>query len=212
MITIEIAARWIGRCEGPEIMIDLRGAFLLLSTRKRSVILRDRLHRPIESMTRDVLHECMKSNARRIGVQTDVPGKLNSCLGIGGARQLDLTVLTFRKLSKGEWPIIQHVRVAWPMLFVVISLGQEPELVPAVVEPLIRIGRQVLARELGIHKQISVSAESHLDQTSAILRNHDELHPAVRDLLCVPALIVRRLNAASCTLRQICLAECWGQG
>src|ERR1043166_6671877 len=106
MIPIEIAAGWIGRCEGPEIMIDLRGAFLLLSARKRSVILRDRLHRPIERMACDVLHECMESNARRIGIQADVPGKLNSCLGIGGARQLDLTVLAFRKLSKGEWPIV----------------------------------------------------------------------------------------------------------
>src|SRR5579859_419127 len=86
MITIEIAAGWIRRCERPEIMIDLRSAFLLLSARKRSVILRDRLHRPIERVARDVLHRRVERDAWRIRLQPNGSGKLNSGLGIGRTR------------------------------------------------------------------------------------------------------------------------------
>ena len=135
--------------------------------------------------------------------KTNRANKLDPGLGIGRAREFDLAMLPFRKLSKGERPVVQHVRVAHPMLFVVVSLGQEPELVAAVVEPLARSRRQILACKLGIDEQIGMSGETHLHEPPAILWHHDQLHPSIGELLRVPALIVHGFDATFCTLRRI---------
>ena len=78
----------------------------------------------------------MEVDARGVGVQTNRANKLDSGLGIGRPRKFDFAMLSFQKFSKGKWPIVEHVRITHPMLFVVIPLGQKPELVAAVVEPL----------------------------------------------------------------------------
>src|SRR5260221_7407589 len=104
-------------------------------------------------------------------------------------------MFSFRKLSKSEGPIVQHVRIARPMLFVVIPLGQEPELVAAVVEPFARGRGQVLAGKLGIDEQIGMSGESHLNESPAILWHHNQLHPTVGELLRMPALIFHSVDA-----------------
>ncbi len=80
----------------------------------------------------------MKADARGIGVHANRAHKLDPGPGIGWAREFDLAALSFRKLSKGERPIVQHVGVAHPMLFVVVAFRQEPEFVAAVIEPLAR--------------------------------------------------------------------------
>ncbi len=143
----------------------------------------------------------MKADARRIGVQADGSDELNSGLGIGRARQFNLTALSFRKFPKGERPVIEDIRVADPMLFVVVALGKKPNFVAAIVEPLARTGRQVLTRELGINEQVRMSGEGHLDQTPAVLRQHDELQPAVGKLLRVPTLVIHGLYLAPGVLR-----------
>src|ERR1700693_5981795 len=117
----------------------------------------------------------MKTDARRIRIHMNGPDELNASLRVRRPRQFDLTTLPFRKLSKGERPVVQQVRVARPMLFIVVSLGQKPELVAAVIEPLAGIRRKVLASELRIYEQGSVSGKAHLHQPSAILRNDDQL-------------------------------------
>ena len=89
------------------------------------------------------------------------------------------------------------------MLFVVVPFGQEPDFVAAVVEPLASARGKVFARELGIDEQVRMSGESHLHQPPAILRHDDQLHPAVRELLRVPAFVVNGLDVAIWILRRI---------
>src|SRR5258708_36781820 len=100
-------------------------------------------------------------------------------------------MLPFRNLSKGVGPVVDQVGISHPMLFVVVPLGQEPELVAAVVEPLALVRRQIFAFILRIDEQIRVSRESHLYQPSAVLRQYDQLDPAIGGPLCMPALITR---------------------
>ena len=53
-----------------------------------------------------------------------------------------------------------------------------------------------------------MSGERHLHQSPAILRYDDQLHPAVRELLRVPAFIVNGLEVAIWILRRIGSTEC----
>ncbi len=105
-------------------------------------------------------------------------------------------MLPFRNLSKGVGPVVDQVGISHPMLFVVVPLGQEPELVAAVVEPLALVRRQIFAFILRIDEQIRVSRESHLYQPSAVLRQYDQLDPAIGEPLCMPALIIRGFHLA----------------
>ena len=82
------------------------------------------------------------------------------------------------------------------MLFVVVALGQEPKLVPAVVEPLACGGGQGLAGKFWIHEQIWMPREADLHDPAAILRDYDQLHPAIGDPLRMPALVIDRFDAA----------------
>ena len=41
-----------------------------------------------------------------------------------------------------------------------------------------------------------MSGEGHLDHSSAVLRQQDELYPLIRDLLRVPTLVIHGLDAA----------------
>src|SRR5689334_8570027 len=111
-------------------------------------------------------------------------------MGIRGSGELYPASRPIRKLSKGKFPVIQQVGVAPPMLFVVVSLGQQPKLVAAVVKPLAFRWWHVLPFKLWIDEKIGMPVEPHLHQTSAILRNDDELHPSVRNLLRLPSFIV----------------------
>jgi hypothetical protein len=65
------------------------------------------------------------------------------------------------------------------MLLIVISFGQEPDFIAAVIEPLAGTGGKILAGELGIYEKVSVSRKGDLHQPAAILRDYDQLHPSV---------------------------------
>src|SRR5258708_10995728 len=101
MVAVEITARGIRRSERVEIAVHLRGR-----ARSRRIILGDGLHRPFQSVARGILHSGAKTDARRVGIQTNRPLKLNSRPGIGRAREFYFTALSFRNLSKGVWPVI----------------------------------------------------------------------------------------------------------
>ena len=49
--------------------------------------------------------------------------KLHTSLGIGWARKFDPAFLALRNFSKGVGPVINDVRPARPVLFVVVALG-----------------------------------------------------------------------------------------
>ena len=96
VVAIEIAAGRISGRERPEIFVDLAGILIhltgglrTLGAGNRSVILRDGLHRPLQSVARDVFHGGVECNAGRVAVQTNGSDKLNSCLGIRRPRQFD---------------------------------------------------------------------------------------------------------------------------
>src|ERR1700756_1308196 len=101
-------------------------------------------------MPGDVFHGRTKANAWGIRVQTNRAQELNSGLRIRRACEFGLAMLSLRKFSERVWPIVQKIRVARPVLFVAAPLGQKPELVAAVIEPLARIRRQMLAGQLRI--------------------------------------------------------------
>ncbi len=50
-----------------------------------------------------------------------------------------------------------------------------------------------------------MSGETHLHEPSAILGYYDQLHPAVGELLRMPALVVHSFEAALFTHRLVCL-------
>src|SRR5207302_6069715 len=122
--------------------------------------------------------------------------KLNTRLGIGRPGKFDLAALSFGNFPKRERPIIEHVRVPYPMLFIVVSFWQWPELVATVVEPLRGRWWQILAGKFGIDEQIRMSGKTHLNQSPAVLRHNNQLHPGIRNLLRVPALVVHCLHPA----------------
>src|ERR1700686_3286331 len=97
------------------------------------------------------------------------------------------------------------------MLFIVVSLGQKPELVAAVIEPLAGTRGEVLAREFRIYEQVNVAGKDHLHQPATVLRHDNQLEPLVRELLRMPALMFDRVDAADCTFRRILLTECRGE-
>src|SRR5579862_3569246 len=130
VIAIEIAAGGIRGGERPEVRVVARGI-----TRVCGVILRDRLHRPLDDVPRLVLHGCMKVDPRGLPVQTNGAPYLNTSLGIDGAGQFNLALPSFRKFSKGVRTVIDHIGIAYPVLFIVVSFRQQPDLVAAVVEP-----------------------------------------------------------------------------
>jgi hypothetical protein len=121
-------------------------------------------------MPRLVPHGRVKTDSRRIGIQVNRAPDLNPGLRIGGTGQFDLARLPFRNLSKGVGSVVDQIGIAHPMLFIVVSLGQEPELVASVVEPPGWVGGQVFSFVLGIHEEVRMPGKNHLHQSSAILR------------------------------------------
>src|SRR5580700_3342407 len=109
-----------------------------------------------------VLHGGVKTYSRRIGVQVNRAPDLNPGLGIGGAGQFDLAFVPFRNLSKAVRAVVEQIGIAHPMLFIVISLGQEPELVASIVKPMRWIGRQVFSFILWIDEEVRMAGENDL--------------------------------------------------
>src|SRR6185295_10290224 len=149
----------------------------------------------LDHVAAHVLHGRAKSDARGIGVQPNGARKLNAGLDVRRSRELYATPLCVRKAPKGVGSVVQHVGVAVPMLLVVVPFGQKPELVAAVVEPLVLRRRPVLSCEPWIDEKVGMSVEAHLHQTSAILRDDDELNPLVGDLLRLPPFVVDALDS-----------------
>ena len=158
------------------------------------IVLRNRLHGPFDDMPGLVLHGCMKTDSRRIGVQVNRTPDLDPGLRIGGTCQLDFALLPFRNLSKGIGAVVDQIGIAHPMLLIVISLGQKPELVPSIVEPLGWIGRQVFSFILRIDEEVRMTGENDLHQASAILRYDYQLKPVVGKLFCAPTFVIRGLD------------------
>src|SRR4249919_330562 len=99
------------------------------------------------------------------------------------------------------------------MLFVIVTLGQQPQLVPAVVEPLVLRGGDVFSCELWIDEEIGMPVEAHLHHAAAILRDDDELHPSIGNLLRLPPSIVNALYSTLHVHRGVgsCRSLCAGR-
>src|SRR6476620_11688812 len=101
------------------------------------------------------------------------------------------------------------------MLLVVVSFGQEPELVAPVIEPAARVRRKIFAFILGINKEIVVVCKHHLHEPASKLRYDDQLYPRIGNLLRLPTLEILGFHA---TIRGIgsrwpthCLARSYAQ-
>src|ERR1043165_248046 len=84
------------------------------------------------------------------------------------------------------------------MLFIVSAFGEQPDLVSAIVEPLALGWRKIFAFIFRIDEQIGMPGKRHLYDSSAILWNHDQLHPAIRNLLRMPSFVVDGINLTTC--------------
>ena len=84
-------------------------------------------------------------------------------LGIGRSNQLYFTLLAIGNLAESERPIVDHIGVPGPMLFVIVAFGQQPELVATVVEPLATRWGQIFACVLGIDEKVWVASETELN-------------------------------------------------
>ena len=163
-------------------------------------------------MAANVFHRRPKSNSWGVGVQADRPNELNSSLRVGRAGKFDFALLSFRNLSKGKGAVVDDVRPPCPMLFVVISFRQEPQLVAAIVEPFAVTRRQILSRIFRVDEEIRMSGKSYLHQSPAVLRHNRQLHPVIGDLLRLPAPVIRGFNAARRTGGRTCLRLGLGGG
>ena len=136
-----------------------------------SIVLRDRLHRPFDRMTAGIFHRCVKGDERRIHTETDGAHKLQSSLWVGWAAQGNFAALTLGKNLKVIRGVVQQIRITDPVLLVLISFGQDPQLVPAIIEPFGTRWRQVVASESRVYKQERVPVEDHLHQAATVLRH-----------------------------------------
>lgn len=89
------------------------------------------------------------------------------------------------------------------MLFVVVSLGQKPEFIAAIVEPFLFGRREVFARKLGIDEEVGMSCETDLYYPASILWHDEQLDPLIRDLLCMPTLVVHGIDMTLRALRSL---------
>src|SRR5882762_1766064 len=101
VILIEVAARGICLCEAPEISVVMR-AILGVS----SVVLRDRLHRPLDRMAAGIFHRDVKFDQRRIRVETHGPHKLQPRLRVGWSGERNFAVPALRKSLKLEIAVV----------------------------------------------------------------------------------------------------------
>src|SRR6266566_7839788 len=200
VITIQISAGWIRRSKSPNVAVAAWRIFWIAC-----VVLRNRLHRPLHGVAAHIFHGRAKSDMRRVGIQANHARKLYSSVGIERSRKFYAAILFIRKFSKGEFPVIEQVRIASPLLFIVVPLRQQPKFVSAIVEPVILGWRHVLSGELRIYKEKIMPVEAHLHQSPTILWHDDELHPAIGNLLRFPPFVVNIFHPA---LHGSCLRSC----
>src|SRR5205807_221550 len=123
-------------------------------------------------------------------IEANGPRSLDSSMGVRRAGKLYATTRLFRKLSKAKLSVIEQVRIATPMLLILVALGQQPKLIATVVEPLVVRRLHVLSCEFRIDEQIIMPVEAYLHEASAILRHDNELHPPIGNLLCFPPFVI----------------------
>src|SRR5436190_19713756 len=93
------------------------------------------------------------------------------------------------------------------MLLIVIALGKQPDLVSTVIEPRTLGWRKIFAFVFRIDEQVGMAGERHLYESSTVLWNHDQLHPAIRNLLSVPSFVIDgiHLTCGTRSLRRLCV-------
>jgi hypothetical protein len=91
------------------------------------------------------------------------------------------------------------------MVLVLVAFGHRPDFVAAVIEPAVLLlcggWWKVLTFIFRINKEIRMAVEDNLHDASAKLRNKNELHRRIGQLLGLPAFEVDRFDAASRCLR-----------
>src|ERR1700688_2244457 len=122
-------------------------------------------------MTAGIFHCSVKGNEWRIHTETDGAHKLQASLWVSWAGQGNFAVLTLGKNLKIIRGVVQQIRITDPVLLVLISFGQDPQLVPAIIEPFGTRWRQVFASEPRVYKKERVPVEDHLHQATTVLRH-----------------------------------------
>src|ERR1700722_15555453 len=105
-------------------------------------------------MAGEIPGDGMERNLRRVGSNTDLAGILQSRWRIRRAFQTHRTPLFLRQNGEGVGPIVQRSGSTSPVLLVVVTLWQRPNLVTSVVDPASRClrGRNILSFVFWIDK------------------------------------------------------------
>src|ERR1700730_4378033 len=148
MIPVKIGARWIHFAECPEIPVVMRWIFGV-----GRVVLRNRLHRPFDGMAAGVFYHGMKLDKRGVGAETHGTRKLQSGLWIRRTAHGNLAALALRGDLKIEFSVVQQVRIAGPMLLVLVSFRKDPQLVSAIVKPFAARWRKRLPGKALVYEQ-----------------------------------------------------------
>ena len=118
-----------------------------------------------------VLYHRVKVDARRLRLETHHARKLQPRLRISWPGQGNFAALPLRENLELKQTIIQQIRIACPVLLVLASLREHPQLVAAIVKPFAVGGREMFPGIPRIHKQIGMAIEDDLHQPAAVLRH-----------------------------------------
>src|SRR5581483_3179063 len=161
-------------------------------------------------MIAHVLHHGAKPNLGRVAPQRDLPRVLQSGARVPGTVQPHSATWSCRKNLERVHPVVQHIGDGTrPVLIVLRSLRQRPQLVSTVVEPVSVSFRRrnVFAPVLRIYEQIRMRTKPYLHQASAQLRHQGKRHPFVADLLRTPTFKVNGASLAGAMLAGGCVAD-----
>src|SRR5258707_2995714 len=148
-------------------------------------------------MAAGIFHRGVKSDTRRIRVETHRPHKLQSRLRVGWPGERNSAVLALRKNLKLKIAVIQQIRIAAPVLLILITFGQHPQLVAAVVKPFGVGRRKVCSSIFSVYEKKSMVVKDDLHEPAAVLWHKDQFYPGVGNLLRLPSHVFDWLDAAT---------------
>src|ERR1700677_3771141 len=140
----------------------------------------------------------MEEDFRRVAAYADLPRVLETCGWIRRTFEPYGALGPLGEHREGIGAIVQGSRSSLPVLLVIIPLRQGPDFVTAIVNPAACgfRGRDIFSFVDRVDEQIGMSVETDLDEPATQLRNEGQLHPVIRNLLCLPTFIDRGVNLA----------------
>src|ERR1700753_829426 len=119
------------------------------------MVLRDRLHGPVDGMAGVVFRDGVEEDFRRVAADGDFAGVLQAGRRGGWPFQAHGATGILTDNGEGVVAVVERGRRALPVLLILIALGQRPDFVTAIVNPAAGcfFGGNVFALVDGVHEE-----------------------------------------------------------